>query len=374
MKIGILTHPLRFNYGGILQNYALQRVLLSYGHEVYTIDWNDDKSFVYKLLSYVKRIFMHYVMRKTHISTKFHLNLSRKQFLYLNEKNLVFIDRNINKTEYISSISQLYKVNEMGFDAIVVGSDQVWLEQFVPMMYLDFLKPNILRIAYAASFGKDEWTYNKRNTELASLYAKKFHAISVREESAVFLCSEYLGVSATWVLDPTLLLTSNQYDDVIDLSEDKSPSSPHIMTYILDNTSKKEKIVDCISSRYNLGVFKVEAHNTINGIQEKADSISTWLAGFKNADFVITDSFHGTVFSILYNKPFLVIGNRTRGMARFISLLKLLGLENRLIFETDDHSDILKKSTEVIDYAKVNELLDKIRMSSRKFLTNSLDI
>lgn len=372
MKIGILTHPLRFNYGGILQNYALQHVLRSYGHEVYTIDWNDDKSYIYMLLSYVKRLFLHYILRKKYIPTNFYINLTRKQFLKINKKNQIFIEKNICRTDYLSSKSALTKVNEMNFDVIVVGSDQVWLEQFVPTMYLDFIKKNIFCITYAASFGKSEWTYSKKNTDIAKLLVKNFSAISVREDSAVELCKKYLGVSATLVLDPTLLLTKDVYNEVIDTSEDLSPKYEHIMTYILDKSLSKTKFVNKVKEILDLNVYEISVRSNEATLKQSVYSVSTWLSGFKNASFIITDSFHGMVFSILYNKQFLVFVNKKRGLARFTSLLDKLELLDRLIFLDEDNIDQISKRMKTIDYSKVNLLLEKEKKISYGFIEKSL--
>lgn len=370
MKILILTHPLRFNYGGILQNYALQRILLSLGHDVYTIDWNDDKSFIYMFLSFIKRLFLHYVLQKKHIPTNFYINLTRKQFLNINEYNQKFIENNIRRTEYISSIRNLSKLNKMHFDAIVVGSDQVWQEQFVPTMYLNFLKLNIKRISYAASFGKSEWTYSKKNTKIASTLIKKFHAVSVREESAVDLCREYLKCSASLVLDPTMLLTSEQYNITITDSNDSLPRNPYLMAYILDESPLKTKISDIFKIKLGLDKYEISARSNSDKM-EKAASVSNWLLAIRKSEFVVTDSFHGMVFSIIYNKPFVVIENKERGMARFISLLNIFGLKNRLFNLNDDISKFIDDLDE-INYNSVNEILKQKRNQSLEFIISSL--
>lgn len=370
MKILILTHPLRFNYGGILQNYALQRVLLSLGHDVYTIDWNDDKSFIYMLLSFIKRLFLHYFLQKKHIPTNFYINLTRKQFLEINENNQKFIEKNIKRTDYISSIRKLSKVNKMKFDAIVVGSDQVWLEQFVPMMYLNFLKLDVKRISYAASFGKSEWTYSKKNTEIARILINKFHAVSVREESAVSLCREYLKCSASWVLDPTMLLTSEQYNQIISDSDDSLPRNPYLMAYILDDSPLKTKISDILKIKLGLDKYEIYARSNSDNMK-KVPSVLNWLLAIKNAEFVVTDSFHGMVFSIIYNKPFVVIENEERGMARFVSLLNILGLEDRL-FNSNNDINLFIDNLNEINYNSVNEILKYKRNQSFEFLLSSL--
>ena len=129
MKIGILTHPLRTNYGGILQNYALQYVLRSLGYSVETINWQENKSVIYIVISYVYRLFAHYVLRKKHIPTDMFLNVTNKQFLYISSNIQTFIKEYIKLSKQISSLKKIGEVNGFSYDAIIVGSDQVWLQQ-----------------------------------------------------------------------------------------------------------------------------------------------------------------------------------------------------------------------------------------------------
>lgn len=367
MKIGILTHPLRFNYGGILQNYALQQVLKSLGHEVYTIDWNDDKSFIYMLLSYFKRLFLHYALRRKHIPTQFFIHLTRKQFLTQNAENQKFIEHNICRTDYIPSIKKLSTVNDMNLDMIVVGSDQVWQRQFIPYMFLDFIKSDIKKITYAASFGKSEWTYNQKETLLAKTLIQDFQAISVREWSAVDMCRKHFDKEAEWVLDPTLLLTIDDYKKVVYNANipDNKNNKEYLFTYILDDDVNKQNIINAIKQDLNLIDLDVTTLDT-----SEKPSVTQWLKGLMNARFIVTDSFHGMAFSIIFNKQFIAIGNTKRGIDRFTSLLTYLGISNRLIYVNSNNFSL--KHLEDIDYNVINTKLSEFRLSSINYLKKHL--
>lgn len=365
MKIAILTHPLRTNYGGILQNFALQKILKRMGHHVETIDCHEDKTFFYRIASFVKRNISRYIFGKKYIPTGFHVNLSRKEFLWITYNLQTFIQKYINTTEYIQSFDKLSDFDYRRFECYIVGSDQVWLPQFAPRTYFDFLsdKP-VIKIAYAASFGTPEWIYSDELTKKCKVLINQFKAISVREDSAVDLCMKYFGVETTHVLDPTLLLKKEDY---VELIEEDVPKTPDLLfTYFLDPDESKENIAaECkrqlgLKNHYSSIGFK-------NGDRVVIPSISNWLSRFRDADFILTDSFHGLVFSIIFQKQFLVIANYKRGIARFTSLLSILGLQNRLISE-DQHFI----TTENIDYKIVQKRLEEERTISINFLEKAI--
>ncbi|MFU2362202.1 MAG: polysaccharide pyruvyl transferase family protein [Clostridiales bacterium] len=240
-------------------------------------------------------------------------------------------------------------LTEGEYDAFIVGSDQVWrpsYNQHLEQAFLNFTEnwKNVKRIAYAASFGVDNWEFTKKQTEECKRLVQKFDFVSVREDTAVNLCKEHLGIEATHVLDPTLLLSADDYQKLIDGL--KISDSPYVFSYLLDESEEKIDILEDISKRLNLPVRKIKLEKDISKIPMSKlksltyPSIQEWLASFAQADFVVTDSFHGTVFSIIFNKPFVVLPNKGRGVARFESLLKDISLENR-IFSDFLISDIL---------------------------------
>ena len=246
MKIGILTLPLHTNYGGILQAYALQTVLERMGHEVVVID-QERRKFVIPLhkryLVYAKRIIEKYLLRKN-----IHIFLEdyNKKITPIIEKNTrKFIEEYI-KTKYYSRLSE---IDEKEYDAIVVGSDQIWRpiyfnEDIKENAFLYFTKDWIQckRIAYAPSFGSEMWEYSPLETRRIKDMIGKFSYISVREETGKTMCEQYLGCKAEVVLDPTLLL---RREDYINLINNRNISIEHksemLLVYILDMNSYKKK-------------------------------------------------------------------------------------------------------------------------------------
>lgn len=267
------------------------------------------------------------------------------------------------------------------FDAIVVGSDQVWRSiYFIPMWfgqpmenaYLSFTKGwNIKRISYAASFGTDKWEYNEKQTLHSREALQMFDAVSVREENGVKLCKQYFDVDALHVLDPTMLLDANDYIELF--KQKQTPKSKgNLLNYVLDETDEIESLIKKVASMKKMVPFAVnnpyEGDNSKPLNQRIKPSVETWLRGFYDADFVITDSFHACVFSIIFKKQFVVVGNKDRGMSRFESLLKLFGLEDRLV---DVHCDV--SILQQIDYDNVYSIYDKLKESSMIYLLGSLN-
>lgn len=200
---------------------------------------------------------------------------------------------------------------------------------------MDFLQKNkkIKRIAYASSFGVDSWEYSSEETKKCAKLAKLFDAISVREQSGVDLCKDYLGVDSRLTLDPTLLLDKEDYLALIG-NRYREDNDRGVFTYFLDKNKDKSKAAEYVANELDTHVYSCQAKCGLDDLSSadledyKIPAIQDWLASFANAKFVLTDSFHGMVFSIVFGKPFLVIVNKERGAARFDSLLrKIDGLE-----------------------------------------------
>lgn len=379
-KIGILTQPLHDNYGGLLQAYALKEILLESGHEVIII--NRQKVYNSKILKAAGRFRRLYKLKsfsKSKGMSAIHRNIISKNTRY-------FIDTYLSEqSNLITNNSEMLRLNKDGFDAFIVGSDQCWRPKYSPNIenfFLDFAKKNkhIKRISYAASFGTNNWEFSKKETKECRKLLKKFDAISVREKSGINLVRNHLSRDdAIHVLDPTMLLTTKHYRKIIS-DENVKKSKGNLKVYVLDKTLQKEKLIDVIEGKLKLDKFEVMPKKRINkdvitdsNVYEfQYPSPMEWLQGFDDASFVITDSFHGTVFSILFNIPFVCLGNKHRGMARFESLLDLFGLSDRLIedLSLEDIDNLLKTN---IDWSEVNNIVEQERSKSLKFLNESLD-
>lgn len=369
MRIGILTLPLHTNYGGILQAYALQTVLERMGHEVCLIE---KKRGPFRLplwkapLVYGKRILKNMTGHPVPVFYEQKLN---REIPVVMKNTDVFINRYI-KRRIVDDFSE---ISEGDYDAFVVGSDQIWRPLYFPSIehaYLDFTEGwNVRRIAYAASFGTDAWEYTDRQTEWCGRLLRRFDAVSVREGAGVGLCRGHFGVNAEHVLDPTMLLAKEDYIRLFKVAQ-ISKSNGTLLSYVLDDTPEKATLISRIAQKRNLKVFCVNSkvENKIASLSERIQPpVEQWLRGFYDAEFVIADSFHACVFSILFNKPFIAVGNASRGMSRFTSLFTLFGLNNRLITDISRYTDMPP-----IDWNKINSQLENKRLFSRHFLTDSL--
>ena len=361
MKIAILTQPLRANYGGILQNYALQQVLKKMGHEPYTFDlglytWKD--WFIITSKCIIKRIIgMSCSFPETPINRKKKEKILRR-----------FVDKHISLVSPRCDKPSKKYILEYDLQAIVVGSDQVWRPKYnypIEKMFLNFAQSlNIKRVAYAASFGTSDWEYKEEQLKICKQLVQQFDAISVREDSGVELCKKYLNVSATHVLDPTLLLTKDDYNKLI--ADIPTAKDSYLFAYILDEDQRKRSFIAKIAKEKNLVPVILGAGKEL----KDDDSIETWVAYFRDAKYVITDSFHGTVFSIIYNKDFIVIENMHRGLSRMYSLLKMFNLFDHIVTEVNV---VARKSfSKKIDWSYVNDIWAKNRSESTFFLMKNL--
>jgi polysaccharide pyruvyl transferase WcaK-like protein len=377
MKIGILTQPLMNNYGGLLQNYALQTVLKRLGHMPYTINITYKNNWIKRIGSIIKRISQRMLGEKVRIRVW----PTAKESLILSQNTRQFIKKNIKTTIEIKKKIDMKYLTKYKFDVFIVGSDQVWRPAYSPQLstyYLSFLKNSSLpikKLAYSASFGVDNWEYSAYLTGKYRELIKKFDAISVREDTAVEFCKRYFQTDTIQTLDPTFLLNKNDYIELVD-KEKNSGQEKYLFTYILDNSENNNKIVNIIAKTYKLKLRSGMPVKQFIDFGKRTleecifPSISDFIQGVQQANFVITDSFHGTVFSIIFNKPFISIANKGRGETRFTSLLKLFNLEDRLINSPDLSSiDLLKE----INWNEVNSILKQRQEESLNFLIKNLN-
>lgn len=391
MKIGILTQPLLDNYGGLLQNYALQQVLKRMGHEPITIDWDTKFESIQrrplwkKIISFLSYPLFFFWRKLNSKKTKYRLTSSEKRII--NQYNEQFINSNINHTQKFIRTEEINEyVKKEGINSFIVGSDQVWRPKYnagaIYQMFLYFAKNlNVKRIAYAASFGTDKWEFSNELTQQVFPLIRKFDSISVREKDAVALCKKHFGMDATLVLDPTMLLNKEDYLKLIP-EIDSFPSDNKgkiLFHYLLDPTDEKIQFVGKVANESNMNKITVLPKHTPE-LRTKDDVKNdiegcvlpgpiAWLNGFKNANLVICDSYHGCVFSIIFNTPFWVIGNKDRGISRFNSLLSIFGLQDRLI--DINKLDSFDMNTP-IEWAKVNAIREKWIESSKNFLSSAV--
>ena len=361
MKVGIVTQPLEMNYGGLLQNWALQQALRRLGHDPITIDAFERYSTPHYLYNCLQSVITCLRRgKKISLPKRYRGSLRRPM-------TGEFVEEHIAKThvmwDYKRSVVKRYHL-----DALVVGSDQVWRAHYngahLEDMYLRFAEGLPLRrVAYAASFGVDDWEYTAAQTAACAALARQMDAISVREASGIALCRDHLGVDAQCVLDPTMLLQPADYESIIqkELAQAKD-EPPYLGVYCLDVTPAKRAFFERLAADRGLTV------RYFAGGWYAAETVQQWLLMFSQASMLVTDSFHGTVFSILFGKEFYTLGNPKRGNTRIMGLLEQFGLEQHLVSDIDP----VEPEHHVIDWADVNSRLEEKRRESMSFLEQAL--
>lgn len=292
-----------------------------------------------------------------------------------------------NENFYTSDVYPLSEQNKLNnlCDGFVIGSDQVWnygiSKGFGKTFYLDFAEDNKTKIAYAASFGHAIDFAPQEEREVISRLMKRFDAISVREDDGVRLCRDVYHVNATRVLDPVFIVNPEKFDDLAGHSKIKE-SGPYLLAYILDATPEKKQLLLHMSHRLGLRpVIMLDGFSNNAAINRKTldmdDCIRSnlevydWVSLFRNASYVLTDSFHGMCFSILFEKQFLPLPNKRRGYSRFNSIANLLNVSDRLI--SDPQKEISEENfMKHIDYKKINAILTSERTRCRNWLSAAL--
>lgn len=370
MKIGILTLPLNTNFGGNLQAFALSDTLRRMGHQTVLVNRRaPPKGFADsddQLAASLERPLL-----------ADSIELERR-----NQRIAGFVNRHIGPTTpvFYSSRQLSENIGRYDLDAIIVGSDQVWRPQYTQKLlgnfFLDFLKDapvSTRKISYAASFGTDRWEYDQDSHKTASMLLQSFDAISVREDSGVEICRRKFGQDAVHVLDPTLLVPPERY---IELFSEKVELGveDRLITYVLDPTEDKTALLTAISERVEAPVYSTngQPYTSVNPLGEKEgdNSVERWLASIHGSKFLVTDSFHGMIFAILFRRPFIVYANPDRGLARFTSMLRLLGLEDRLVLRTSDMD--VERALRPIDWSDVDMRLNRMQRISLGFLEKAL--
>ncbi|MCM1028063.1 MAG: polysaccharide pyruvyl transferase family protein [Pseudoflavonifractor sp.] len=364
MRIGILTQPLHGNYGGLLQNYALQQTLISLGHQPVTLDrhFHRPESTVKNIAKAILRV----------VKPQYgpgYLTASQRNKLIRHQ--LRFTRDNIISTSPIYTQEAFESAATQGvFDAFIVGSDQCWRPIYSPSIsnyFLDFVTdPKVRKIAYAASFGTDKWELSDAQTAIAAPLAQRFDALSVREQSAVGLCRDKLGAEATWVLDPTMLLGPDGFRRFVTSHE---PTG--VTNYLLEDTSESRELLRkavILSGQERVtNNLKSPVFHRFDSLESHVDiPVEQWVSNIANASLLVTDSFHGAVFAIMFNVPFIVKLNGVRGNTRLHSLLADFALEQCLC------TDVAKVTLPSIDWDKVNAHLADRRNQSLQFLTEAL--
>lgn len=376
-RLLILTQRLGSNYGGIMQAYAMQTVLRRMGYDAVT---NNPARLPINLKYVLARLsrFAPWNLRRS----RERAFVSRRLYDIITANTRQFVDQYIQTIDAFGGSRQRQRAILDSFDYYVVGSDQVWRRRYanITQNLCDFVSSDDKTlVAYAASFGLDNLDeYGESLIERSRQLARRFGAISVREKSGVKLCNKHWGVSATHVLDPTMLIDAHTYLSL--LPSRSRPRKKQLFSYVLDESADSQSTTKSIAASRSLPIKTIlPPHPKTLHIASSDPAtyamppVTDWLASIARSDFVVTDSFHGCVFSIIFNTPFVVTINKSRGATRLISLLEDFGLSDRIVTDYDERR-INKLASRPIDWQKVNKVLEKRKSHSYEFLDKHLRI
>lgn len=365
-KIGIITFHKAHNYGAVLQAYALQKVL-SQNHNVSIINYrNEQIEDSYKVVRIKKENIIS--LAKSLISSFIYYSKNKKRHINFDE----FIKEYMNLTDEYKSEQEL-KDNPPDLDIYITGSDQVWNYNIsgkkIDAYTLNFGNKNIKKISYAASIGT--LTFDEINKEKYVENINKIHKISVREEKAQEYLKDVFDNNVEVTLDPTLLVKKEDWEKQFDL--ENTEKQKYIFVYTLTKDAKYYEIINWLSKKTGLKVIHLGKRNEkIKNILRNAysDGPVEFLKLIKNAEYVITSSFHATVFSLIFNKKFWSIPPKKTG-SRITNLLEKLRISNRIVYTLEEFKN--KKYDEKIDYIEVDKKLEKERKKSIDWLNDAIN-
>lgn len=385
MRIGIVTYwSSSDNYGQQLQCFALQKYLIGLGHDAYLIKYMPTSHIPLwrRIARFVKyRLLVSSEQKEK--DKKLKLICERNKLLNCRRGFKEFRDKYIKSTEIVYRNIKELRNNPPAADIYICGSDQVWNNSLTDPdtagWFLDFGKPTVKRVSYAASIGRD---IDSSEINRFTKYLKNFNAISVREQKAYTLCHQ-LGFDKSLIaIDPTLLLNSSAYDSIeIDSNGTDVAGKPYVFIYTLNIRTAEEiywddfqKIIakDGLQIRSVSSSGYLPARELLPGVQNEQATIPKWLSLIKHSEYVITTSFHGVVFCLLYHKPFYAVllnNEYSKGNDRIISLLESLDLSFLII---SNKESLTQAGFDRIDWVEVDEKIVLLRKKSVHFIDEIL--
>ena len=346
MKVSIITYHWEDNYGATMQAYATYKAIKELGHEAEFIDLR---------LPY-----------KPSLKQRIVFGLKRRRFNRFRKKYF----KNLTPRTYWSL--QELRDNPPASDCYLVGSDQTLNPQIgkrlLPAFFLTFGSPATRRVSYATSIGLNEWEESPyiSNQEISKAVAA-FDNVMLREDSAINICKNIFGREAQQVIDPVLL-----FPNYNELTGDLKASG-EIVTYKLTNDEGFYDIAGSVSLKMHLPIRSIGSIRRIPHYKGSyPESVEQWINRIANASLVLTDSFHGTVFSLLYHRPFVIYVGLPNRVTRIKSLLSQLGLDNRILHNGATAEDMCKIAETPIDWVKIDEKLSMLREDSISRLKDAL--
>lgn len=356
MKIGIITFHHIDNYGATLQAYALWTFIKNQGHDVEIIDYRP-----YKAIRYYTKGF-------NPITKNFRINLKAFTNILRSWKMRRFLLSHLKLSHKKFYFQKALKQVSTKYDIVICGSDQIWcfdsFRGFNPAFFLDFVNNKTTRkISYAASFGNTECLGNYRD-EVYKLLSQ-FQTILVRDSNSLEIIKKECNQEAKKVLDPTFLI---QYDKL-----NQAPKLKDKYLLIYNQALLKQSEIDFIKSvvkLQNLKIVAVGKYNNLAEINVETASIKEWIGLYSQASYIVTNTYHGTIFSIIFRKPFNVFVASNK-LNKLNDLLSDLGLENR-VFSDELKPQLVNEKIFYIDYDSVFRILNMKIIESRKYLLGAI--
>ena len=382
-KVGIVSCYFKSNYGSMLQAYATQKIIDMIGLENETFDISENIDFRKGKKKYYKTQIFNYSFWKAKygmIWLKIYKKFNKKLGANISkrEKKYKEFQREFNLTKKMYSYDEMSKASN-NYSSIVVGSDQLWLPVNIVADYytLNWVPDEINKISYATSFGVS--IIPDKYKDKYAKFLKRINYISVREKNACELVEQLSDRKAELVCDPTLLLNKDEWAEIYDkkpLIEDK-----YILCYFLGKNIKHRKFAEKLREKTGYKIVSLNHADEYVKYSDKFADITPYDIGpkeflnlIRNAEYVCTDSFHGTVFSLINNKKFFTFERYSSKNAkmstnsRIYSLLKIVNLENRLLKGTENLEEVDK----IINFEEVNNKIEDFRSKSKNFLKNAL--
>ena len=387
----IRTLPLsRGNYGGMLQAYALQQALAALGVEADT-----DVSYAMPRDTMIRAAILRAKGRVVPRPMRpVEVDDARRRPMVTR-----FLDRHVSTVSIYDPFGRLRPQRLEGYDAFITGSDQVWRKRYgmLASYFFDFLSADDarIRVSYAASFGKHpSHEYTAEDVAVVGGLLERFTAVGVREHEAVDQVSELWGIEATHNVDPVMLLDASRYREIAggpafespELARQRGDAPAHAFTYVLDPREELSRVTAAAAAEASVPEVRLPLKQPTSVAEYNSSPsrfalphLEDWLRGFIGADYVVTDSFHGTVLSILLHKPFVSLVNQDRGADRFHTLAALPGLADRFLdptqlIEGEGAATIGRLVDTEIDWSAVDAAVSKLRADSVEFLARGLGL
>lgn len=384
-KIGIINCSHISNFGSVLQSFAIEKVVREItGYETYSIRYKQRKDIKY-LKNYLPLLFEKDIVlfKLKSVNKKLYLKFCNKQLKKKCEKREEkfekFRNENFNYTKVYTSLQELEEMSKE-FKCIVLGSDQVWHPINYGSHYytMEWVSDETKKITYAASFGVNRLPdYQINGTKN---FLKRINCLSVREQQGAILIDNLINEKVPVVVDPTILISKDEWDKV---SSKEIEEKDYIFCYFLGNNKAARMFAETLKCKTGKKIYSIPGMDEINLSDlnfgdEQLYNIgpAEFISYIKNAYCVITDSFHGTVFSILYNKQFIVYNrfedcNKGSTNSRIDTLLEWTGLKGRRIIN-DSAEKAVDTILQPIDYGMINSKVEKQRCESFNYLKKAL--